>query len=144
MSRTTLKLDTSGLAPLLHKLAKMEGNVRKAVEDALEQSADTISEDTHEALSAANLPAKGIYSTGATDRSVIDDSRVRWESGGVAWVPVGFDFSKPGAGGYLISGTPRMRPDAKLKRMYKGKKYMYGIQQDMWDVVADYVTGVAK
>ena len=52
---------------------------------------------------------------------------------------VGFDYAKKGAGGFLISGTPRMRPDYELRKMYKQKTYMRKIQQDMIDVVEDYI-----
>ena len=50
---------------------------------------------------------------------------------------IGFDFEKPGAGGYLITGTPRMKPDAALSKMYKQKAYMKKIQDDMENVILD-------
>lgn len=136
--RNTLKLDTSGFTEMLKKLDSLGGNVQKAVEDALGQSAETIQEDTFDAIDHANLPASGKYSTGLTKESVVTDSQVRWE-GLVGYVPVGFDFSKPGAGGYLITGTPRMQPDRVLNRMYKQKKYMNQIQNDMSEVIMDYI-----
>ena len=138
MARNTLRLDTSGFEEILRNLDSLGGDVQKAVEDALGQASETIREDTIEALAASNLPAQGKYSRGTTLESVIQDSRVRWE-GMVGWVPVGFDFSKPGAGGYLITGTPRMRPDAALNKMYKQKRYMTKIQEDIADVLMDYV-----
>lgn len=138
MGRNTLKLDVSGFTEMLRKLDDLGGNVKKAVEDALVQSAETIHDDTIAALDNANLPARGIYSTGTTKESVITDARVSWE-GLVGSVPVGFDFSKPGAGGYLITGTPRMQPDRQLNQMYKQKKYMRQIQNDISEVIMDYV-----
>lgn len=136
--RNTLRLDTSGFEEMLRKLDSLGGDVKRAVADALEQSSETIAEDTEDAMAAANLPATGIYSDGATRESIIRDSQVRWE-GLVGWVPVGFDFSKPGAGGFLITGTPRMQPNRKLSRMYKQKRYMKQIQSDMGDVIMDYI-----
>lgn len=138
MARNTLKLDTSGFTEMLRKLDDLGGNVKKVVEDALTQSAETIREDTIAALDNSNLPAQGKYSTGTTKESIVSDSRVTWE-GLVGSVPVGFDFSKPGAGGYLITGTPRMQPDRALNQMYKQKKYMRQIQNDMGDVILDYI-----
>lgn len=138
MARNTLKLDTSGFTEMLRKLDDLGGNVKKAVEDSLTQSAETIREDTIAALDNSNLPAQGKYSTGTTKESIVSDSRVTWE-GLVGSVPVGFDFSKPGAGGYLITGTPRMQPDRALNQMYKQKKYMRQIQNDMGDVILDYI-----
>ena len=139
MARNTLKLDTRGLTEYLKKLHEVGGNVQKAVDDALIQTAETIREDTEEALSSSNLPAGGKYSTGTTKESIVSDSQVTWE-GFVASIPVGFDFSEPGAGGFLITGTPRMQPDRKLNQMYKGKRYMNNLQKDMIDVVLDYIT----
>ena len=139
MGRNTLKLDTSGFDGLIKRLDELGGNVHKAVTDALEQAGETIKEDTLEAIQLPNLPAQGIYSRGDTKESVITDTHVRWE-GFTAWIPVGFDFSKPGAGGYLITGTPRMRPVSRLNQMYKQKRYMKQIQDDMGDVIMDYIT----
>lgn len=133
-----MQLDTSGFQELIAKIDALEGNVKGAVEDALGQSAETIREDTIDALSDSYLPAKGRYSHGDTKRSVVSSAAVKWESL-TAYVPVGFDFSKPGAGGFLISGTPRMRPDMMLNKMYRQKSYMKNIQNDMWDVFMDYL-----
>lgn len=141
MARNILRLDTSGFEETLRRLKDLGGNVKLAVEDALSQAAETIMEDTEAAIAAPNLPAGGIYSQGTTKESIVRDLRVHWE-GQIGWVPVGFDFSKPGAGGYLITGTPRMQPDRALNRMYKQKRYMRQIQSDMGDVIMDYVTDV--
>lgn len=140
MSRNTLKLDTSGFEAVLRKIDAMGGNVKKAVDDALKQASETITEDTEDAMAASNLPARGNYSTGDTEQSIIRDNNVRWE-GMTGWVPVGFDFGIPGAGGFLITGTPRMQPNQQLRRMYKQKKYMNGIQNDISDVLWDFVLG---
>lgn len=133
---TTLKLDTSGLDAYLKRLASLGGDVRAAAEKALREAAEQIRDDTLEALSAPHLPAGGKYSTNPsqTKESVVTDTTPKWE-GQTAWVPVGFDYSKPGAGGYLISGTPKMDPDKQLNKMYRGKKYMRAIQDDIADAI---------
>ena len=136
MARNTLKLDTNAFTGLLTKLDAMGGDVRKAVTDALQEAAVTIANDTEAAVASGNLPAGGKYSTGRTKESIVRDTTVRWD-GLSGWVPVGFDFSLPGAGGYLITGTPRMKPDYELNRMYKQKKYMVGIQEDIRRVLMD-------
>lgn len=136
--RNTLRLDTSGFTTYIRKLDALGGNVRAAVTDALERAEATIADDTVAALAAKNLPAQGKYSMGETLEAVIRDQPVQWE-GQVAWVPVGFDFSKPGAGGYLITGTPKMRPDAELNRMYKGKRYMNQLQNNIGERLLDYI-----
>lgn len=141
--RNTLKLDTSGFVEMLRKLDSLGGDVKKATQDALLQASETIYEDTIDAMQKSNLPAGGKYSRGTTMESIIRDAQVTWE-GLVGSVPVGFDFSKPGAGGFLITGTPKMQPDKELHRMYKQKKYMRDIQNDMGDVIMDFVTNAME
>lgn len=138
MARNTLRLDTSGFTGLLEKLDELGGNVQRAVEESLIKSAEKIKRDTETAMSAANLPAQGRYSQGTTNESIVSNTEVEWE-GLVGSVPVGFDFSEPGAGGYLISGTPRMQPNRALNKMYKQKRYMNQIQKEMGDVIMKYV-----
>lgn len=134
MTRNTLRLDTSGFSGLLRRLDELGGDVKQAVDDSLQQAGQQISKDTIKAIAKSNLPAQGKYSKGFTKKSVIKDANVEW-NGSIASIPVGFDFSKPGAGGYLITGTPKMKPDQELHRMYKGKKYMSQIQSGIEDVI---------
>lgn len=136
--RNTLKLSTAGFDGLLKRLDSLGGDVRKVVDEALTKASHTITVSTENALAAQNLPAQGKYSKDTTREQIIRDAQVRWE-GDTAWIPVGFDFSKPGAGGYLITGTPRMKPDYELNRIYKQKKYMNLIQKGMEEIVMNYV-----
>ena len=142
MGRNILKLDTTGFDRLIDHLKELDGEVQKAVTDALEQAGETITEDTHEAVSPPNLPRGGKYSHGDTEASIVNP-KVSWV-GTTAEMPVGFDFSKPGAGGFLITGTPKMRPDMALQKIYKRKKYMRDIQNDMAKVVQDYIAKALK
>ena len=136
MARNTLKLDTSGIEKLLIDLDELGGNVKKASELALKKAGVQIMNDTILAVSKPNLPAQGQYSDGYTTESIVHFPKVQWD-GNTAWIPVGFDFSKPGSGGFLIDGTPRMNPDTKLRQMYKGKRYMAALQKIMQDVIWD-------
>ena len=138
MARNTLKLKLDGFQKLIVKLDSLQGDVKKAVTDAMEQVGQTIGEDTMDAVDNANLPAKGEYSKGNTKASVVSNPKVQW-SGSQAEIGIGFDYSKKGAGGFLITGTPRMKPDYELQKIYKKKKYMNQIQSDMADVVNDYI-----
>lgn len=138
MGKNTLNLNTSGLEELITKLEGLEGDVKEVVTDALEQAAETIEWDTKDALHSANLPAKGKYSGGDTKESVVEMSKVKWE-GTYASVDVGFDYGKDGAGGLLITGTPKMQPDRALNKIYKGKRYMQQIQNDMAEIIQDAI-----
>lgn len=143
MGRNTLKLKTDGFERMIAHLTQLDGDVQTAVTDALEQSGDTITEDTQDAVTAANLPAGGKYSSGDTADSIVTP-KVTWVGGTLAEMGVGFDYAKKGAGGFLITGTPRMQPDHALQKIYKRKRYMNQIQQDMIDVVQDYIVDALK
>lgn len=134
MARNTLKLDTSGLEKLLTELDSLGGNVKQTAELALKKAGVQIMNETILAVSKPKLPAQGKFSYGDTSESIIHHPKVEWE-GNVASIPVGFDFSKPGSGGYLIEGTPRMPPATELRQIYKGKRYMAEIQKMMQNIV---------
>lgn len=136
MARNTLKLDTSAFERLLIDIEALGGNVKEVSGRALRKAALQIQNDTVLAVSKPKLPAQGKYSDGYTAESVVHFAKVEWD-GNVGWIPVGFDFSKPGSGGYLISGTPRMNPDVELRKMYKNKRYMSEIQKIMQNEVWD-------
>ena len=139
MGKNLLKLDVSGFEEYIQKLEKLEADIKPIVSDALNQAGETITDDTFDAVSDSNLPRGGEYSTGKTKESIIKNPRIKW-SGTTAEIGVGFDFNKPGAGGYLITGTPRMAPDKALNRIYKSKKYMKDIQKDMIDIFQDEIS----
>lgn len=137
--RATLRLDMSGFSELLTQLDELGGEIEKVVEDALMQAGETIGDDTYDVVSKkANLPAKGKHSFDKTQKAVIRHPKVEWQ-GTVASIGVGFDYSKNGAGGLLISGTPKMKPVAGLQDIYKRKKYMRFIQSGMSDIVYDAI-----
>lgn len=138
MGKNTLKLETSGFSDLIEKIKAVNGNVKKAVDDALTQAGETITVDTLEALDNAYLPAKGKYSKEATKESVVQNPAVVWH-GDTAEIAVGFDYGKKGAGGLLITGTPKMKPDKELQEIYKKKRYINEIHKDIENVLNDYV-----
>lgn len=140
MARNTLKLQLSGFEELLTKLDKLGGDLKKVTTNALEQAGETIEWDTKEAVQKPNLPAKGKYSSKRkdTEKSIVENPKVVW-SGTQAEINVGFDYGKPGAGGFLITGTPRMKPDYALQKIYKRKAYMSQIQKDMSEIVNDAI-----
>lgn len=136
----TIKLDTRLFEGILQQLEAIGGDVKEAVTASLGKVSGKITEDTLRALEPANLPAGGKYSRtpSRTRESVVQNPEVQWD-GMTGWVPVGFDFAKPGAGGYLITGTPRMRPDAELNRMFRQKRYMYEMHREVSDVIMEFI-----
>lgn len=136
--RATLNISTAGLEKLIVKLDELDGDVKKAVEKALDEAGKEITKDTLSAIDKSNLPRQGEYSRGTTKQSVVQNPKVKWE-GSTASIAVGFDYDKPGAGGLLITGTPKMRPDKPLNDMYKGKKYASNISKKMSKTVSDAI-----
>lgn len=140
MAKSIMRLDTGGFDHMLETLDKLGGDMREAVDAALDSASIIIAKDTLVALAPQNLPACGKYSSNPskTRESVILDAKVEWQ-GDVASIPIGFDFSKPGAGGYLISGTPKMKPAKELHRMYKEQTYMKSMMEKMSNVIMWYI-----
>lgn len=122
MGKNTMKMTLSGFEELITRLDKAHGNLKSTVTDAMEHMGKTIGDDTDAALEEGNLPAKGKYSTGETRKAVVKNPSVKW-NGPVASIKVGFDYTRARAAGYLIAGTPKMRPVKRLRTMYKGVKY---------------------
>ena len=116
-----LEIDFSNFSEYAEKLENLGADLQQIFEKALLQAAEEVQEDTKSAMAASNLPAKGRYSRGNTEKSIVE-AKVTW-NGSIAEVNLGFDKTKPGAGGFLITGTPKMRPNTKLSEIYTSKKY---------------------
>lgn len=133
-----ISIDFNGFAEYAEILDEMGRNVQKVFTDAMEQAGQTVAEDTHDAVAKANLPASGKYSQDNTEAAIIDNPTVEW-SGGYGEMKLGFDYTKPGAGGFLITGTPKMRPDHELEMIYAQKKYERRLREDIDEVFRDYI-----
>lgn len=120
------------------RLEELGGDLKEIFTDLLEQTAETIQWDTDDAMAKSNLPRGGKYSQGDTRKAIVKNPRVSW-SGSVAEIPVGFDWAKESAAGYLISGTPRMDPNRRLEEIYGKKKYMRNIVKDMQEFLTDEI-----
>lgn len=136
--RTKFKLDVRGFQTLAVRLDGLGGDLKEFFTDQLEQVAETVAEDTTEAVRASNLPAGGKYSKGDTEKSIIRNSKVEW-TGNIGSIALGFDYAKPGAGGFLITGTPKMKPDYKLETIYARKTYSRNLSQRLEDALEDEV-----
>jgi hypothetical protein len=117
--RKNLNMALNGLEELAERLQDVGGDVKKAMSDVLEDFADEITTATDRAVQKDFLPAKGVHSKGYTKESIIRDAKPEW-NGYVASIGVGFDKLKPGSGGWLITGTPKMQPDLELQKIYGG------------------------
>ena len=101
-----ISIDFSNFAEYAEKLDRLNADLKKIFGDAMEDAAKQVQEDTRKAVDNANLPAGGNYSDGETKASIIRDVTPKW-SGSLGEVKLGFDKTKPGAGGFLITGLRR-------------------------------------
>lgn len=129
-----------GFAEYAEKIDRLGGDLKAIFTQALETAFEIVQADTLAALDDSNLPAKGRYSHGQTVASVLDDNTVKW-SGSVAEIGVGFDKTKPGAGGWLITGTPKMQPDEALASIYDRKGYTKHLQ---WQIEQIFIQEVKR
>ena len=134
--KNKVTLDFSGFEEVAEKIDKFGGDLKDIFNKALTECGKKITKDVIEAVKPQNLPAKGKFSYGWTKQSIIRSPVVKWR-GPCAEMSVGFDKRKQGAGGYLISGTPRrkgnagMKPAPMLNRIFKGKRYMSQRKKEM-------------
>lgn len=117
-----LTIDFSNFAEYAEKLEQLNADLQEVFSWAMQQAAEKVQQDTLAAIEKANLPAGGTYSQGDTKDSVIYDLIPLWE-GSIGEVKLGFDKTKSGAGGFLITGTPKMRPDWELEKIYGTRRY---------------------
>ena len=132
------KVKLEGFKEMITTLDGLGGDLVGIAADALSQAGETIGWDTMEAAQNPNMPAEGKYSTGRTEQAVLTTPRVE-ASGNLVEVGAGFDYTKDGAGGILITGTPRMKPNYELNKIFKGKRYMNNISKDIEAVVQDEI-----
>lgn len=138
MGKNKAKVKLEGFKEMITILDSLGGDLVEIAADALSQAGETIGWDTLEATQNPNMPAEGKYSTGRTEQAVLATPRVE-VSGNLVEVGAGFDYTKDGAGGILITGTPRMKPNYELQKIFKGKRYMNNISKDIEAVVQDEI-----
>lgn len=136
MGRNMLSVDYSNFSDFAERLEKLNGDLQKIIGDSMEQAAETVQDDVRDAIAAPNLPAGGKYSTGDTEASIIANPTVKW-SGYLGEIGLGFDKTVPGAGGWLITGTPKMAPDHALNTLFFGKKYAKKINDQITEELQD-------
>lgn len=120
--KSMLYIDFSNFEQYAERLDKLGANLKQIFEKAMEEAAEQVQADTVAAMADANLPAGGAYSQTETVKTIVEDPKVDWH-GSVGEISLGFDKTKAGAGGFLITGTPKMKPDAALEKIYGRKTY---------------------
>ncbi len=141
--KNRIKLKIGGFDTLIEKLDELGADVKSILTEVYEDAGEEIGVMTKEAMAKSDLPAKGIYSTGETIKSVLINPKAEW-SGSVIEIGVGFDKLKPGVGGLLITGTPRMRPDYELEKIFARKQYMSEKNKQIGDDLSEMIARIME
>lgn len=130
--KNSINIDFSVFSDYAEELDKLGADLKEIFTDVMEQEGETVAEDTKDAVQKGNLPAGGKYSQGDTERAIIAQPKVEW-SGELGEMGLGFDKTLPGAGGFLITGTPKMQPVQELVDIYGRKSYERKMTEDIMD-----------
>lgn len=130
--KNSINIDFSVFSDFADELDRLGADLKTIFTDVMEQEGETVAEDTKDAVSKSNLPAQGRYSQGDTEASIVMQPKVEW-SGELGEMGLGFDKTKPGAGGFLITGTPKMQPVSQLVDIYGRKSYERKLTNDIMD-----------
>jgi hypothetical protein len=138
--KSAIEIDFGVFEDLADQLEKLGADLKTTFSEVMEEEGKKVAQDTVEAVQNVNLPAGGRYSSSAkeTANSIIMNPKVEW-SGSEASIGLGFDKTKPGAGGFLITGTPKMRPDYALEKIYGQKKYERDMKKHMIEGLQDQI-----
>lgn len=132
-----ISLDFKNFEEYAEKLDKLGGNLREAVEKALQESADLINQQLD-----GDMPKH--HRSGDTQRSILSNERVTW-SGTIAEIKVGFSISNGGFPSiFLMYGTPRMDKDQKLYNDVYGVATKRKVREIQEKVFADAIRRVME
>lgn len=102
MGKNSMKLDLTGFNTMLESIQKAGGQIDKAAEKALTESATPFYEDL-------KVGIKKHRKSGLTESSLLDPKNIVWEGNRVT-LKVGFDMSKGGLPAlFLEYGTPKQK-----------------------------------
>lgn len=137
--KSKMSFDVSAFEDVVERFEALDSEIEEGVEMVLLRSYDLMQPKLEEAVTNADLPAGGKYSTGNLKSSVIRGRRVLKD--GVYYVlPFGFDKSKAPYSHYLIKGTPKMKKSKKLWTVFESKKTINELnnlqQKVMWSYFA--------
>ena len=138
MAKKMLSVDFSNFSNYAEKLENLGADLQDIFGRVMQEAAEEIQDETRAALADGNLPAHGKYSQGDTLNSVISDTNVTWH-GYIGEVNLGFDKTKKGSGGFLITGTPKMKPDYKLQEIFQTKKYENKIKKEIEETLQNEI-----
>lgn len=121
--KTRLNLEFDGFVDIMEKLASLEANVKEPVEEALQASAEIVTEQLHKEIKKHRF-------TGQTEGS-LKKPKVRWYGDNYAEVEYGFSISEGGlASIFLEHGTPKQAPTPVIKPAISKTKKKVRVEQE--------------
>lgn len=133
--RNRIGLTFKGFEELASKLDGLQGDLKKVTEDSLKASHKVVTGRLKKAIRKNNLPQKGKYSTGLTEKNLRTEADVEWK-GTVARVKIGFNLEHSLTSIFLMYGTPRYDPVPGMKSAIYGKasiKEREELQKEIFD-----------
>lgn len=133
--KNRIGISFSGFEELAAKLDESTEDIKPATEEALKAGHKIVTEKLKKTIRKSNLPAKGKYYTGATEKALKIDNKVEW-NGTTATIKVGFNLDVSMQSIYLMYGTPKMKPVAGMKAAIYGKasiKEREELQKEIFD-----------
>ena len=138
-----------GFSDLAEAIDRVEGDLHAAVDDALNETQETVRANLIPA--AAVYDRKGLkgYATGKMYRSIIKSAPVEWE-GSVATVKTGFSTNGDATmAGFMHSifvmyGTPKMSKDPKIYNAIKGTKVKKEIAEKQKEIMQKHLKLTGK
>ena len=120
--KNKMSIEFEGFDEVVTQINNLNGNLKAITNKGLQKTHEIITEKAEEATQKPNLPAKGKYSTGKTEKSLKTEAKVEW-NGTVASVPVGFSISQGGLPSiFMIYGTPRYMKNQKMYNTFWSSK----------------------
>ena len=144
--KNQIGLDVSQLENLVELFEALPEEMEKGAEVTLQRSYDFMQPELINATVPSAYPAKGKYSEGDLEKSMIRSKKVI-KNGTYLELPFGFDKEKAPYSHYLITGTPKMKKSTKLWTVFHSKKTIGKLHdfqaKVMWSYFA-YVTSKRK
>lgn len=127
MPKNKIGLKFDGMEELIEEFERLDGDLKKATENALKASKQIVTPNVQSAIARHKR-------SGATEKSLDKNMQVEWE-GATASIDIGFHIRQGGLPSiFLMYGTPRMKKDTQLYDAVYGSKLKKQIAETQKEV----------
>lgn len=130
----------NGFADLAAEIDRSGGDLVKAVDEALTETAQYIQDQVESAAAPYATKGGGMkgYATGEMYKGIKKEHLVTWH-GSIAEVGAGFNLENAWWSIFVMYGTPRMAKDPKVYNAIKGTKTKKAIEKLQQEVMQKYL-----